>query len=112
MTNGVVSVVDQSGKVLLKVVVGCEGYGAKIFAAGIKAEWPMTWQQVERFANDLEFGCEDCRVILTPGQLHFRDELEFESGDLLRYLDTFDNPRFNPRWERGICAYVEVIEVD
>lgn len=112
-TNGLISVVNRDNKVLLKIVVGCDGYN-------ITRTVEHLYRIVDDFSEikDLEwlrkeildtgFGCDNCLVIMDyNGNFStFKDEcLEH------LYIEKFDVPGFNPRWENGMAAY-NIIVVD
>jgi hypothetical protein len=90
-------------------------------------------------ARQAGFGCDDCLIVqamhrgriaedgtpLPPRLSLFGisdlgaegEELEHRTGEdhlsklYDRFKRTFDDPRFNPRWERGTAEYVEVVEI-
>lgn len=106
MTNGIVSI-TRNGKTVFKVVAGCDGYNAPKLAQAIRETGPSTLDQVYDLALDCDFGCKECLVVI--GECGERYEGDEPLGPL--YRSTFADPRFNPRWERGTAAYVEVIEI-
>lgn len=109
MTNGVVSLVDKDGRVLIKVVVGCDGYNAVGLAEALRdAPGSLSIPSIQHLAHVNEFGCLDCRVVQWPGGAHIATGEELHP----RYAERFEDPRFNPRWENGSAAHVEVVVVD
>lgn len=67
---------------------------------------PITAEWVKREGPALGFGCPRCLVVM--------DEREaLGAGDELAplYRQTFDDPRFNPRWQHGTAHHVEVVEI-
>lgn len=105
-TQGLVTV-RKGGRVLVKVVAGCEGYNARKLAARLRARWPMTLASVQKAASEVHFGCEDCLVVMG------RSSVRFAGDDDLgpRYRETFDKPRLNPRWKHGTAAHTVVINL-
>lgn len=109
-TQGIVSV-TQNGRTAIKVIAGCNGNRAKALASHIR-EWHQSGEQltaelIERCALTLGFGCSDCRVVLSEEEaLGAVDEMSS------LYRQSFDDPRFNPRWQWGTADFVEVIEFD
>lgn len=102
MTNGIVSVL-KNGEVALKVVAGCDGYNADALAGLLT---PDTHPEVAwRLALEAGFGCEDCLVVQHPGGDVYRGEGELNP----LYRERFSDPRFNPRWECGLCGHVRVV---
>lgn len=113
-TNGVISVVNKENKVLLKIVTGCDGYNIAKTVAHL-------YEIIDNFEeiHDLEwlfkeildtgFGCENCLVVMDHnGNYKVNDD---ESLEYL-YMETFDNPAFNPRWEKGTAEYCLVVHLN
>lgn len=115
MTNGVVSIVN-GGKVVLKIVCGCDGYNAAKLADALR-DWIGDWQgdgcpidleDARGVAREVGFGCDDCLVLMNENEFRF-DGDDDEIGPL--YREKFADPRFNPRWELGVCGHVELVEL-
>lgn len=115
-TQGLVTVM-RGNNVILKFICGCDGYNAKKLASGLKG-FVTTVYNLEHFI-DLEvietlrelalgndFGCRECLVVMNKDVAYPEDE---ELSPL--YRNTFDNPSFNPRWERGTVEYLEIVEL-
>lgn len=68
--------------------------------------------QVQLLAEKYEFGCDECRVILTgfrgQVQIHTRAKEWYDPDDL--YRSTFHQRDFNPRWKRGDGAITEIVK--
>ncbi len=107
MTQGLVSFVTQKGDVLMKIVAGSNGMKAQSVADIIKDEWPVTPERAKEISEEEHFGSEDDLVIMTDSQILAEDPASL--GSL--YAETFENPNFNPRWEKGILDHVVVVTV-
>jgi len=111
-TQAVVSVVGPGRKTLLKVVVGCNGQQAYKFASAIPELEEMcsgTYDvnRVYGHALKLKFGCGACLVVM-DGDDHANHGMEDELGP--EYRENFENPEWNPRWERGDAEHTVIIE--
>jgi hypothetical protein len=107
VTQGLVSICV-AGKVVLKFVAGNDGYNAEKVGARIKSSGlPRSLEDAHRLAIDEGFGCDDCLVVLDAEQSFFKgdDELSY------LYRSTFSEPGFNPRWSRGTCEYLCVVDM-
>lgn len=106
MTNGIVSV-TKKGKVILKAIAGCNGDNARKLADEIRSKNMATASEIYDAAQKVDFGCDDCLVVMTK-----EDVIYDRTGELhQRYLETFANPSFNPRWKNGTAEYVEIVEI-
>lgn len=105
-TQGIVSVVS-GGKVVMKVVAGCNGMKAQEVADQLRVGWPHTAADAYTLANTCGFGCEDCLVVVTESETVSEGDEELSAS----YRETFNDPRFNPRWKQGIAGHTVVIEV-
>lgn len=105
-TQGLVTVLSD-GRVVMKVVAGCNGYNAEKLAERLRNSWPVNIDQAYKTAEEVGFGAPDCRVVLTE------DRERYDGKDDLdpRYRATFPRPEFNPRWEHGTADHVIVINV-
>lgn len=105
-TNGIVSVTVNS-EVIAKAVAGCNGFNAPRLADHIRKNNLRTAREIDNACRRVSFGCNDCRVIMDRNATITRSD-----GNLplpSRYRHTFDDPTFNPRWERGTAAYTEIV---
>ncbi|MFP4345636.1 MAG: hypothetical protein ACLFU8_13155 [Anaerolineales bacterium] len=108
-TQGVVAIM-QDGDVVVKAVAGCNGDRAPTLATRIirahDAGMPVTAATVAELAHEAGFGCSDCLVVL--------DELTTVAVEPPRsaYRETFDDARWNPRWERGTADWVSTVALD
>ena len=106
MTQGLLSV-TQNGKVVLKIVVGCNGYNINKIARLTELEHDFSdLKGFYEMADHVDFGCDACRVVMTKDEI-YPPEMECEITPLFR--ETFDNPAFNPRWKHGTADHVRVI---
>ena len=118
-TQGMVTLM-QGGKVRLKIVVGCDGYNAKLVADEIvrrksqmeNVNWsihePFMVEFAQNVSQRLGMGCSDCRVVVTEKRILHREHVEVNP----LYRGTFTDPMFNPRWEKGDCYYRYVVDLD
>jgi hypothetical protein len=106
-TQGLVSVVDlDTNEVLFKVIAGCNGYNAKKLSEllSVLPGRSMTISMIIDMAKSATFGCDDCLVVMD------RNSSVCTEGDLHdRYRMTFNDPKFNPRWESGKVEYSEIV---
>jgi len=109
-TQGVVSIAID-GKTVIKATVGCNGYNADQLAELIRTSNLEKPEDIERVANQAQFGCSECRVIQAGADA---TATIFRGDDDLSALyfdrDKFFDPQFNPRWEEGTADHVVVIE--
>lgn len=111
MTHGLVSI-TRDGKVICKVVVGCDGYNADKLARWVSRMKTTDPDKIYIAAEGLDFGCRDCLVVQLPDgdyRPRGKEELSVESAKL--YRDNFDKPHFNPRWKHGTVEHYETVEI-
>lgn len=115
-TQGLLSVVDKNGKVVMKVVCGCNGYEIPKLKKMLKGkELPATTSGMyNRVLYEAEVGCDRCLVVIDSAGLICEDGI-FEWADIpdsyKLYKETFSDPKFNPRWAQGIADYTEILGV-
>ena len=104
-TQGLVTVMSGK-KVLMKVVVGCDGYNVRKVANRLKKAWPVSADKALEIASKAQFGCEVCRVVITRSKISTR-------GDRVSpiYRKTFQKPKYNPCWDHGTAYRTAVIKV-
>lgn len=119
-TQGIVTILNRKGESFIKIIAGCDGDQAKPLSEAIKSQ---LWEEqndidpmdVEDLCENLHFGCKDCLVIMKNGEFTdkcMEEEIQgYENGTYERYLETFKDPKFNPRWEQGTAAYTEVVRI-
>lgn len=105
-TQGLITVCS-GNQVVMKIVAGSDGYNAQILSDFIKSRWPLSAEDAYELALTAGFGSIQSLVVLTAdNECHqCDDELP------VLYRDTFDQPRFNPRWSQGTADYTIVINV-
>ena len=111
-TNGMISLV-KGGKVIIKIIAGCDGYNAEKTAIEI-----MKYLQIdgdEIYLSDLfeicklkKFGCDDCLTIMNESKSLSRAQ----SVEPKEYRETFEDPQFNPRNKNGSVEYLFIIPVE
>lgn len=108
-TQGLVTVTAY-GEVVLKAVAGCNGFEAGKLAEAIRSgDIAADIESVYNEARQLGFGCEDCLVVWDAED---RAGAAVQEGLPPLYRETFSDPQFNPRWEHGTAAYVEIVETE
>lgn len=106
-TQGMVTV-QQRGKVIMKVIAGIDGDKAQALATLMLDAWPMTVDAVYHMALEIGFGSPESLVIMTANTVRFDGDEDLHP----RYRDTFQEPRFNPRWESGICDHIAIVNIE
>jgi hypothetical protein len=106
-TQGLVTV-RRKGKVALKIVAGCNGMQAAMLARKLRAKKEVpTLKEAYDLAVSTKFGSGECLVVINEtGELYKGDE---EVGPL--YRETFDQPRFNPRWKQGTADHIILVDL-
>jgi hypothetical protein len=111
MTNGVVSVVV-NGAVVMKLVAAHDGQSAPKVAGDIRRlQRVPTVEEAQMICDNEGFGCRGCLVIATPDNPcgRYADEAKEDPKGMARYIDTFNDPRANPRWEHE-AEYIEIVD--
>lgn len=109
-TPGTLAIVQQ-GKVIYKIVAGCNGYNVEKLKEFFKKSPPKDLDDIIFYTINFNVGCPGCIVIqgLNDGKLnnYNLDEklLDYENVDL------FNNPLFNPRRKDGTAAYSLTVEI-
>ena len=101
-TQGIVSVLEGSNKVVAKLICGCGGQEAQDVADAISEKPGLDAAALYDLADGMGFGCENCLVAMS------KDETVFHGDNAVfpLYRETFSLPYFNPRWLRGDGARV------
>jgi hypothetical protein len=99
-THGIVSVI-KDGVVILKVIAGCNGWLASKLANQLKLAGNYDdLESIFKKALAIEFGSLETLVVMNAVTTFFSVNYSEEPSPL--YRKTFNNPRFNPRWESGM----------
>lgn len=107
MTQGMV-VVRKDGKVVMKIVVRCEGMRTNNVCKDIRKRWPVTIDEAYNIALANGFGSKDCLVVVTDSDIRYdggADEELFK-----KYKKNFEDPNFNPRWECGFVDHLAIMD--
>ncbi len=96
------------GKVVMKLVVGCNGVQAQETADKLKAAWPVNPEQAYKIARDTGFGCGGCLTVITESDIFSKGDDDPPSP---LFRKTFSDPEFNPRWEQGTADHTVIINV-
>jgi hypothetical protein len=108
----------QKGKVLLKVVCGCNGSNILALAKSLKRHPTTDSKKILERCLYHEVGCNSltngCLVIqCSPIEFLVPEGMDFELGpELDRWKRTFNDPKFNPRWDNGTASYSIVVDID
>jgi hypothetical protein len=113
-TQGMVSVI-KGGKVVAKVVTGCNGSRTAQLASVIGAHGKYDPLTLAQDAKTFKVGCSDCLLIAgenpdAPQKVSVYGAADGAQVDLV--VRTFQQENFNPRWERGSCDYVYRVDLD
>jgi len=103
-TQGLVTVIS-AGKVIMKIIAGSDGYNVRKVANELKKRWPVNAEQAYEIAIRNHFGGTEDLVVIDGSSVVFKGDDEIHP----RYRETFEQSRFNPRWEKGTADYVLVI---
>lgn len=109
MTNGLVSVL-RNDEVIVKVVAGCNGYLSTDLSTAIQKDNISDPEAIFNLAKKIGFGSQDCLVV----QDHCVNFYDGDESLGILYYDQlkFKDPKFNPRWECGICSCTEIVHID
>lgn len=117
-TQGIVTLTDPEGHVLVKAVAGCNGTNAEALAGAFR-DLPADGRPKDlagkaySLAVEAHFGCEDCLVVqwdngfvMSPASMEgWLDD----PAVVARWRKCFAVPEFNPRWDLGIADHVRVV---
>ena len=117
MTNGIVVVIE-NGRIVLKVIAGCDGYNDKGVAEFILLRRMTDPEWVSSLASSEGFGCVDCRVTLyrkrDKVKVLYADPMNESNQDgfWTRWIETFDQICVNPRFDPPVPWTVTVVNLD
>ncbi len=107
MTQGLITI-RSGGKVVMKIVAGCDGNNAQKVADQLRDSWPVSIENAYKIALNNGLGDKDCLVIITDSDIKYEGgKNEIHS----RYRETFQQPEFNPRWDHGTADFIIVVDV-
>ncbi|MFH2136820.1 MAG: hypothetical protein ABII19_04325 [Patescibacteria group bacterium] len=106
-TQGLVTIRSQ-GRVVMKVVAGCEGRFAKEVAERLRATWSVDSKTAHEIARQIGFGCENCLTVVTEEGILLGGERKPLPS---LYRETFQRADFNPRWREGFADFIEIIDL-
>ncbi|MDO8482664.1 MAG: hypothetical protein Q7S86_02500 [bacterium] len=108
MTQGLVTIMH-GGKVVMKIVAGCDGMNARKVANAIRKLGRIpSLKNAYEIAEKVEFGSAESLVVMGEKRSKLGGSKE-RLGPL--YRKTFSQPRFNPRWKRGTADHIVVIDL-
>lgn len=104
-TQGMVTVLASSNKVVAKIVCGCNGQLAQGVGDAIAERPNLHTDALYEIASEMGFGCKDCLVAMSEDEIVYRGDGEISS----LYRETFSQPYYNPRWLRGDGAMISLV---
>jgi hypothetical protein len=106
-TQGLVTIV-KDGHVAMKFIAGSDGMNAIVLEREIRklGRVPSLVEGYE-LALGADFGSEDSLVVMGIEGIETQAPEELHE----RYRATFQDPRFNPRWESGTADYVKIVRL-
>ncbi len=105
-TEGLVTI-KFDGKVVMKIVAGCDGYNFQRFTDKLQKSWPVSIDEVYKMALGIGFGDIDSLVVVTDSDIKYEGDDEINP----RYRETFQQPEFNPRSEHGTANCMAVLSI-
>lgn len=111
--------IRREGKVIYKIVTGCNGSEmpalARCLEHGFESSPNVTIQELFHLAVLFKVGCASCLVIQTTDQILLSNGYdildEVDAAVHKRFVDTFNDPKFNPRWEHGTADYSLIVDI-
>ncbi len=107
-TQGLVTVRSE-GRVVMKIVAGCNGQLANLVAARFKVAWPVNAEEAFKIARATGFGCDNCLIVATDSGIVLGGK---EEPLPPIYRETFQKPDFNPRWRQGTVDFFELVDLE
>ena len=109
-TQGMVTIMSNN-KVLMKAVCGCDGYNNIKLANKIKGlNLPIIPEMVYELAEQVKFGCDACRIVITADNKVVMKDQDEELPEL--WFKTIQKPKFNPRWKSGHPERLSIIHLE
>ena len=110
VVQGLVAVI-KDGKVVCKVIAGCNGGNARkvadYIADNVKDLKFAKLDQIYDLASKLGFDSQGDLVVMDAVEIFSKSKDQI--SDL--YRAKFDDPQFNPRWEVGSANFTEIVTV-
>src|SRR5262249_46377412 len=106
-TQGMITLV-RDNRTVMKIVAGCNGQRASFVASLIAEHRVEEIGKLVELAYSYGLGCTFCLVVFN--RTEHRARIGDELGPL--YLETFDEPTFNPRWAQGTTGYLFTVDMD
>jgi len=108
-TQGLLSI-TLGGKVMAKIITGCDGKRIVPLAAWLRAHCKaVDGDELLKLCHAHDLGGESLIVQTSPTDWHC-DTADQELPPL--YVEKFDDPDFNPRWQQGTAEYTERVELE
>lgn len=101
----------RDGKVVRKIVAGCNGINMPSLRGFLETSPTDDPDELLKACRDHHVGCADC-LVLQIDKHTARGLDESDEATAARFVDHFDDPIFNPRWEHGTAAYSLVLHLD
>lgn len=106
----------RDGKVVRKIVAGCNGDGMEALRDRLENDPTDDLGKLIEHCIGLSVGCPRCLLIQSSPDkittLIQKDVDDFSPGEYTRWRETFYNPTFNPRWDNGTASYSLVLDLD
>ncbi|MGD1524140.1 hypothetical protein [Vibrio owensii] len=111
-TQGLLSIV-KNNVVLAKIVAGCNGDEIAELLYKVRTTSDYSSNNLFKLARSVAFGGSDSLVVMAreSNEVMFAENADMTDQDKSHYLETFNNPEWNPRWRFGTADYVEVINL-
>lgn len=113
-TQGMITILDETGKVKFKIICGSDGYNVEKIPKK-KLLQATTPKDLYDLALEYECGCEESLVVSYVDDqnrvqhYHFADDLDHEYNPW--YWDQFFIADFNPRWKLGSTDYHREVQL-
>ncbi len=103
--------VMQKGKVIVKIITGCNGWRMESLKKWIEETGTIDPAYIVDKCKSLEVGCDGCLTVQF-GPSKFYNPINQPVVDTNGlYASKFEDPTFNPRWSCGVAAYSLIVDV-
>lgn len=106
-TQGVLSIIGH-GRVLAKAITGADGYKMVEIASAVRDKKIIEAKKLFELCREYGLGGDSFIVQYSPYE--WLGDCEEDELPVL-YSETFNEPRFNPRWKYGSADYVEIVDM-